>query len=61
MKNLRDKIEEEILAIQTWYPELEEEDIEKIRNEIKAMTDDELLKTYTAEIEMQHEEHLGLM
>ena len=46
MKNLRDKIEEEILAMQTWYPELEEEDIERILNKIKAMTDDELLKTY---------------
>lgn len=61
MKNLRDKIEEEVIAIQTWHPELEEEDIERILNEIKAMTDDELLKTYTAEIEMQHEEYLGLM
>ena len=35
--------------------------MEMILNEIKAMTDDELLKTYTEEIELQHEEHLGLI
>jgi hypothetical protein len=50
MTNLRDKIEKEILDMQTWYPEIEEEDIERILNKIKAMTDDELLKTYTKEI-----------
>ena len=54
MKNLRDKIEEEILAMQTWYPELEEEDIERILNKIKAMTDDELLKTYISMHRLKH-------
>tara|TARA_R110002074_G_scaffold7356_1_gene31644 strand:- start:63 stop:251 length:189 start_codon:yes stop_codon:yes gene_type:complete len=62
MKNLRDEIQNRIVEIRTRGGfKCEEEDMQMILNEIKAMTDDELLKTYTAEIELQHEEHLGLI